>query len=131
MSSKKPLYQVPVPSNEFEGGGAYLCGNTIRFEYYRDGILYRSGIRFHRIPATRTRAERCCTAWHLEGTYDTLVEVEGSQWLEEIRAETSDRWRNEWETHHYMIYLDSSGCFEIVAASWEVLQEELGSWSKI
>ena len=122
MNFKKPLYQVPVPSTEFEGGGAYLCGDTIRFEYYRDGILYRSGIRFHRVPAARTRAERCCKSWHIEA-YDTLVEVEKSSWVEEIRAETSERWRNEWETHHYMIYLDSSGCFEIIAA-------RLGSYSR-
>jgi hypothetical protein len=129
MIFKKPLYQIPVPSTEF-GGDAYLHGDSIRYEYYRDGILYRSGIRFQRVPATRTRAERCCKLWHSEDAYDTLVEVEGSQWLDEIRADTAERWRNEWETHHYMIYLDSAGCFEFIAASWEVLPEEQGSWAK-
>jgi hypothetical protein len=130
MDFKKPLYQISVPSTEFESGGAYLCGNTIRFEFYRDGVLYRSGIRFNHLHAVRNRSERCCKVWHIEDAYDTLVEVEGSQWLEEIRADTAERWRNEWETHHYMIYLDSAGCFEVIAASWEVLPEEQGSWAK-
>jgi hypothetical protein len=122
MSSKKPLYSVPVPSTEFESGGAYLCDHVIRFEYYRTGVLYRSGFRFNAMAAARTRAERCCTVWHIEGAYDTLVQVEDSSWVDEIR--------DQWEMRHYMIYLDSAGCFEVIAASWEVLPEEEGSWAK-
>lgn len=130
MSSQKPLYQAPVPSTDF-ATEATMCGCVLRFEYHREGTAYRSGIRFNRVLATRTRAERCCTSWHIEDAYDTLVEVEGSSWVEEMRADTAERWRDEWETHHYMIYLDSAGCFEVIAASWDVLQEEVGSWSKI
>jgi len=128
MSSKKPLYQIPLPSTEFED--VSLCGPVLRFQYRRDGMPYRSGIRFNRTAANRTRAERCCTAWHVEGAYDILVEVEGSQWVEEIRADTQEMWRNKWEMHHYMIYLDSAGCFEVIAESWEVLTEESGTGSK-
>ena len=120
MSSKKALYQAPVPSTEFEGT-TRLCGNILYFQYYRDGVLYRSGIRFTQMPATRTRAERCCTAWHIDGAYDTLVEVEGSSWVSEVRADTQQQWRDSWATHHYMIYLDSAGCFEVIADSWEAL----------
>jgi hypothetical protein len=29
-----------------------------------------------------------------------------------------------WEMHHYMLYLDSAGCFEAVAASWSLLPEK-------
>lgn len=129
MNSKKPLCQVPVPSTEFEGT-TRLSGNILHFQYCRNGVLYRSGIRFTQMPATRTRAERCCTAWHIENAYDTLVEVEGSSWVEEIRADTTEQWRGKWEMHHFMIYLDSAGCFEVIAASWEVLPEEQGSWAR-
>lgn len=129
MISKKPLYKVPVPSTAFEGGGAYMHHSTIRYEYYRDGVLYRSGIRFKIVPATRTRTERCCKTWHIEDTYDTLVEVEDSPWTAEIRTDMSKQWRDKWEMRHYMIYLDSSGCFEIIAESWEALPEERGSWN--
>ena len=29
--------------------------------------------------------------------------------------------------HHYMIYLDSAGCFEFIAESWEAIQDEAGA----
>jgi hypothetical protein len=124
MNSKRPIYTIPVPSTSFiteayfDGQGA---SPVIRFEYQKDGMKYRGGIRFSRVPAIRTRAERCCELWHIDGTYDTLVEVENSSWVEEVRADTSEQWRNKWEMHHYMIYLDSTGCFEIIAESWAAL----------
>ncbi len=56
--------------------------------------------------------------WQIEGAYATLVEIEDSPWVVEMRADTSERWRNEWEMHHYTIYLDGAGCFEVIAESW-------------
>lgn len=129
MDTKTPLFRLPEPSTA-SITDARLCGPVLYFDYDRNGTAYRSGIRFNRVLATRTRAERCCKAWHIEA-YDTLVEVEGSAWVEEMRADTNERWRNEWETHHYMIYLDSAGSFEVIAASWDILPEEVGSWPKI
>ena len=86
-------------------------------------MTYQSGITFSRVAAVRTRAERCCQPWHIEGAYDTLVEVEDSQWVDEIRADTQKMWRETWQMHHYMIYLDSVGCFEVIAESWDALPE--------
>lgn len=126
MNSKTPLYRLPLPSTDFDGDATF-CDSILSFRYLRGGVLYRSGIRFDKISATRTRAERCCKAWHVEGVYDTLVEVEGSTWLEEIQADTQEMWRDQWKMHHYMICLDSAGCFEVAAASWDVLPEEPGS----
>jgi hypothetical protein len=135
MSSKKPLYQVPVASTSFTTEAQYQSKHpaAIRFGYNKNGLEYHAGIRFKRVYATRTRAEGCCTAWHIEDAYDTLVEVVGSPWVEELQTDTADRQRRlgeKWEMHHYMIYLDSAGCFEVIAASWEALPEEQGSWSK-
>ena len=87
----------------------------------KDGVKCKDGITFSKVAAVRIRAERCSTVWHIEGAYDTLVEIEGSPWVEQIRADTTERWRNKWETHHYMIYLDSTGCFEVIAESWAAL----------
>jgi hypothetical protein len=124
MTSKKPLHVVPVPSTSFTTE-AYFDGQgippAIRFGYQKDGVKHQGGIEFSKVLAVRTRAERCCKSWHIQGAYDTLVEVEGSPWVEEMRADTAEQWRNEWETHHYMIYLDSAGCFEIIAESWAAL----------
>src|SRR5437016_3083991 len=118
--SKKPLYTVPVASTAFGDGGAYMLLGTIRYNYRRGGTCYRSGIRFKRVLATRTYSESASKVWHIEGSYDVLVEIEESSWVEEIQADTLDiqRRRGEtWEMHHYMIYLDSSGTFEVVAES--------------
>src|SRR5258706_3863925 len=117
MNGKKPLYKVPVPSTSFTSEAA-LCEDVIRFAYERESTEYRTGIRFKRVWAGRTRAESACTEWHIAGAYDTLVEVEGSPWLAELRAATADiqrRHGEKWEMHHYMIYLDSTGCFEFIA----------------
>ena len=131
MASKIRLYQPPMPSTDFLTD-ASLCPwggfPTLRFSYQHDGAAHRGGIRFKRVLATRTRSARCCTEWHIQEAYDTLVEVRDSSWVDELRADIPVRWRDEQEMHHYMIYLDSAGCFEVVAASWEALPEEAGSW---
>jgi len=121
MSSKRQLIAVPVASTSFTTE-AYFDGQgvcpAIRFGYRVDGVEHLGHIQFSAVPAFRTRSERCCTVWHVEGAYDTLVEVEDSPWVAEIRADTSAQWRDRWEMHHYMIYLDSAGCFEVMAESW-------------
>ena len=122
MNIKRALFQLPLPSTELDGD-AFLCGSVLRFRYSRDGVVYQSGISFGRVSATRTRAERCCSAWHIDGAYDTLVEIEDSQWVTEVRTDTQMMWRDKWMMKHYMIYLDSAGCFEIIAESWEILPE--------
>jgi len=123
MSSKRPLFKIPVPSTNFTTE-AYWDGKgsspAIRFGYNKDGRPILSGIKFDDVCAMRKRAERCCTAWHIEA-YDTLVEVEASPWVDEIRSDMDKHFRDKWEMHHYMIYLDSVGCFEVIAASWTVI----------
>jgi hypothetical protein len=93
MTSKKPLHTIAVPSTTFTTE-AYFDGQgitpSIRFGYERDGTIYRGGITFSKVAAVRSRAERCCTAWHVEGAYDKLVQVDASSWVEEIRADTQE-----------------------------------------
>lgn len=122
MITKTPMYQLPCPSTELEGD-AGLFGNVLTYQYFRDGVLVRAGIRFKRVAAIRTRAERCCTAWHIEEVYDTLTEVENSPWVTEVKGDTQQQFREKWGMHHFMIYLDSFGCAEIIAESWEKLDE--------
>jgi hypothetical protein len=130
VNSKTPLHTLPVPSTSFTTEAHFDGRGTspaIRFGYCKDGVEYRGAIRFDKLSAMRKRAERCCRAWHIEGAYDTLVEIEGSSWVEEIRADTAKQWRNDRQTHHYMIYLDSVGCFEVIAESWVAEAEEVRS----
>lgn len=126
MNSKHTLYTVPVPSTEFTTE-AYYDGKgsepTIRFGYENDGLQCLGEIKFKQVRAMRTRAETCCNASHIEGVYDTLVEIKDSPWVEEILIDTQPHWREKWQAHHYMIYLDSVGCFEVIAESWAALPQ--------
>jgi hypothetical protein len=128
MNSKKPLHEIPVPSTSFTSE-AYFDGQgitpTVRFGYEKDGVEYRGGIKFTKVLTARKRTERCCTVWHIEGAYDTLVEVEDSSWVKEMRADTQEMWRDKWGMHHYMIYLDSAGCFEVIAESWAAIEDKI------
>ncbi|WP_375397100.1 hypothetical protein [uncultured Sphingomonas sp.] len=130
-SNRTALYEIPVPSTDFIAD-AILCGNVIRYGYESEGHNVKSGLIFNKVKAKRTRAEGACTKWHIEGAYDTLVEIEESEWINEILAETlisREKSGEVWELHHYLIYIDGSGCIEVVAASWKVLDEERGSWT--
>lgn len=122
-----PLYTIAVPSTGFTEE-AYWDDRgvlpAIRFAYEEDGVAYLAGIEFRMVLAMRKRAERCCTVWHIDGAYDSLVEIESSPWVEEMRADTHQQWRDKWQTHHYMIYLDSVGCFEVIAESWTALPKK-------
>lgn len=104
------------------GGDAEL-----RCRYERNGSMYAGGLRFRRVRAYRFRAEGHCTPWHIEDAYDTLVEVEGSEWVGELlAAEPSETWGH-WKIRHFLIYIDSSGAYEVAAEDVEWLPEEAAS----
>lgn len=120
------LGEIPLPSTEIEnttfehdGGSARVC-----FTYYRRGEVVVAGIEFSQVRAFRHRAESHCTEWHIDDVYDTLVEIESSEWVAELVGDMSPDMRDLFEMHHYMIYFDSSGCYEVVAAAWRFLPEE-------
>lgn len=56
------------------------------------------------------------------GVYDTIAEVEDSAWVKELVLDQS--MPADWIIRHFMLYLDSSGCYEAAAESWELLPEE-------
>lgn len=127
MGEKIALATLPAASTSFlsdatfehPGGKALL-----RFEFERDGAAYWGGLRFEKVRAFRFRAEGHCTVWHVEGVYDTLAEVFGSEWVSELlAAEPAETW-GRWEIRHFMIYIDSAGCYEVAAESWSWLPEE-------
>lgn len=131
MRNRTVLYKIPVSSTDFVDDGV-LCGNVVRYGYLRDDIGFKSGIAFNNVKAKKTRAQIACTPWHIKDAYDVLVEIEDSDWVKELLLETKERRERSgeaWELHHYLLYLDGSGCIEVIAASWKVLDEERGSWT--
>lgn len=131
MNTKIGIFSLLIPSTEFEYG-AILCGDTIRFEYYRNKNIYKSGIKFSNIRAKSTRSIYACTPWHIDGTYDTLCSVSNSRWINEIMTDSAEYQRRHgvnWNLNHYMVFFDETGCIEIAAESWGLLPEEAGSWT--
>ena len=100
------------------GGDAEL-----RCIYERDGAMFAGGLRFQRVRAYRFRAEGHCTAWHIEGAYDTLVEVEQSKWIGELLAAESSEPFGQWKIRHFLIYIDGAGAYEVAAEGVEWLPE--------
>jgi hypothetical protein len=121
---KKILYTIPVPSTSFTQGAELCSESEIKYSYRENGSNVNCILRFYGVSTQWSRTERCCTLWHIQDTYDTLVEVEDSEWSAEIKKAIPDHLQGDHEYNHYMIYLDSSGCFEFIADSWKLFEEK-------
>ena len=133
ITSMKVLYTLPLSTTAPNDGVTFW--RFVRFEYVRDNAWYRGTIEFKGVVAQRHRAESCSTRYHTAAS-DKLVEIENSDWLEEIYADTDESSRQYWwkekkQKHHYMIYLREADSLEIIADSWELLPEEKGEWPEI
>lgn len=117
------LYKVPVTSTDFIQDAALWGRDEIRYVFRKEDRLFEGGIRFKYVTAQCTLAERCCTVWQTQA-YDTLVEIENSEWVKRILEDTPVHKRF-CEFHHYMIYLDSVGCFEFIADSWQAFENPM------
>lgn len=84
------------------------------------GGLVRSEIYFRKPRGVRFRSENYCLAWHVKDAYDTVVEVDASDWAREFHQLAIDGRRHANILNHYMIYLDSFGCLEVLAESVDV-----------
>jgi hypothetical protein len=129
ISSRKPLYIVPVASTSFIEGAYWdgaACAIHFKYRTETEREVHDVRISFRRAMLVNQRAESFCAAAHIESCYDTLVEIENSPWLQaEHESVCKARLK---EAHHYMIYLDSPGSFEVIAESWSVEdQSVLGS----
>lgn len=120
MMEKLPLFSLPYPStasiheprlvNEDRGLLLSLVCDD-------DGHERQVEVVFVKPRAFRKRAEIYCTAWHVKNAYDTVCEVTESDWVAELRNDAVPDWRDRWVMRHYMIYVDSFGCLEVVAES--------------
>ena len=82
-----------------------------------DGTDRQVGILFIKPRAFRKREEIYCTGWHVKDTYDTVCEVRESDWVTELRNDAVPEWRDRWIMRHFIIYVDSFGCLEVIAES--------------
>ena len=120
MMQKLKILELPSPSTacisdpmmSFEVGDLLL---SMDFDY--ECATRSARLRFVKPRAFRKRAEIYCTVWHVKDVYDTVCEVQGSDWVQELCADSVPEWRDKWVMRHFMIYVDSYGCLEVVAES--------------
>jgi len=120
MLKKKELV-LPFPSSAIVRGPV-LCtdmGDLLLSMCFDDDGEERSfALKFVRQRAFRKRAETYCTGWHVRDVFDTVCEVENSDWVSELRSDAMPEWRDRWVMRHFMIYIDGFGCLEVVADSF-------------
>jgi hypothetical protein len=49
--------------------------------------------------------------------FDTVCEVEGSDWVSALYAVCAPVWRGQWVMRHFMIYVNGFGCVKVAAES--------------
>lgn len=134
MSRVTRHYKLPVASTaSVTDPKLHKFGKTVTlyFDYFLDGILKRSGIRFEGAVATRTRSERFSSSWNVKA-FDTLTEILESDWKSQIKQEIHESYHEELaQFRHFAIYLDSAGSFEVLSSDFEILPEESGTWESL
>ena len=121
-------WEFPVPSNCISNSVSlkYNQGDAVLlFDYYdeeHDDKIYNGGILFKSSVAHRHSYEKFTK--YISGTYDKLVEIEGSEWIKELR-EISPEWATN-ELTHYAIYLDRYGLYEFIAQEFSIFEVKEG-----
>ena len=116
---KLSLFTLPYPSTAAIHEPKVLSGARgllLALVCDDEGRERQVSVLFAKPRALRTRAEIYCTVWHLDA-YDTVCEVKESDWVAGLRNDAVPDWRDRWVMRHFMIYVDSFGCLEVVAES--------------
>ena len=59
----------------------------------------------------------------LYGSYNRLVELVDSEWLDELKS-INEEWFNYYKPKHYVIYLFGKGLYQVAAQGYEVIEDE-------
>lgn len=85
------------------------------FEYKDQNITHVGKIKFLSLMAFRFRDEMH-GAGYVSGSYDSLVEIQGSEWVKELHKKEPDNLRiSVSKLHHYAVFLSSNGYLEVIA----------------
>lgn len=117
---KYPLLTLACPSSSAIRGPTLFDqdkGLLLSMICDDDGGERPVGVLFIKPRAFRKREETYCTGWHIKDVFDTVCEIRKSDWVAELRNDASAEWRDYWVMRHFMIYVDSFGCLEVIAES--------------
>lgn len=117
-SSSDVLFELPEPSGWVgQPARVALDGSTatLKLATSSGGEL---AIEFQGVRAFRHSVEQLADPKIVAASYDKVVSVRSSPWLEDARALAEQRggWDN--QLHHYALFLDGGGSYECVAESW-------------
>ena len=117
-SSSEVLFELPEPSGWVgQPARVSLDGSTAMLKLATPGgrIL---AIEFQGVRAFRHMVEQLADPKIVAASYDKVVSVRSSPWLEDVQALAEQRGGWAQELHHYALFLDGGGSYECVAESW-------------
>ena len=128
--SIKELFNIQVPSDQIDDIFLIFPGGKmeLRYNFFKDSIIYKTGFLFNRIQAFKFEADLYPEGWKIDHSYDTLIQVVNSPWIEEMEEGQSEDIIKRRTLNHYLIYFHHFGCYEVVAATWDTLPVEEGTW---
>jgi len=124
------IFTLPLPSTDLAEGPAITDsdkGLRIHLTFCLDGDDpgIEVVLRFDRARAYRKISEIYCTPEQINRAYDTVYELHESSWVKQLKDACPSEWKERWVLRHFMLYIDSFGCFEVIAESVNI--ESAGS----
>lgn len=118
-------YELPIYSSSLEEDPIIISKNMdIKIEligFDDDNKLKKVMICFKAVICHKYTSTRFSTK--LYDSYDRIVELTDSGWLEELKKINEEDY-NYWKPKHYLLYLDEVGLFQFIAQDYEVIEDE-------
>lgn len=91
--------------------------------YEHRGEMFVGGLSFRGVRAYRFTTEAFCSEWQVKDAYDTLVEIDQSEWIADLFKSDSSTSRGVEAVKHFLIFVDGSGAYEVAASGCTWLAE--------
>lgn len=118
-------FELPIYSSSLEEDPSIISENMdikIKLTGYDDDnklkkiIIYFKSVVCNKFTSTKFTPK-------LYDSYDKIVELTDSNWLDELRELNEEKFIY-WSPKHYLLYLDEVGLFQFIAQDFEVTEDE-------
>lgn len=120
------LWVLPVLSSEIEGGIKISNEGIdiiLSFKYLQsDGKQKSISIKFESVLCHLHTSERFTKK--MFDSYDTLVSINDSEWLNELKSHNS-RDFDFWKPNHFVIYFDGVGQYQFISSNYTIIETEV------
>lgn len=118
-------YELPIYSSTLEKDPIIETENlNMRIELIgedEESRIRKISIQFNTVICNKHTAASFTPK--LFDSYDRIVELVDSEWLEELRNINQEEF-DFWKPKHYVLYLDDIGMFQFIAKGYEVIEHE-------